>query len=163
MKKLSVLLLLWGLSLCWAQEENFVKETPSGAQVWHQEEHREERAKIENRLRKIEAEINKLKKYRVIISKKENKAMLDNIEKKVEELEKEIRVLKNNNIENKEILKTLKNNLDSLEKKEKSIEEKVVKIENELEETEYSYFYIIAITITLIMIFIGIIGIVENM
>ena len=87
MKKLLVLLLLLlllGLSLCWAQVEDFVKEVPSGAQVWHQEEHKVEREKLEKRLKKIEAEINKLKKAKKNkLITKENKEILDNIERKL--------------------------------------------------------------------------------
>jgi predicted nuclease with TOPRIM domain len=116
-------LLLLGTSfICWAQPEDFVKEVPSGAEVWHQEEHKEERKQIEKRFRNIENELNRLKKmrrYKVIV--KENGVLREKIEK----LEEEVNALKND----MKLMSGLENNFEI---RMRNVEENIKNIENDV-------------------------------
>ncbi|MFZ8847693.1 MAG: hypothetical protein ACO2O4_00400, partial [Minisyncoccia bacterium] len=95
--RLIIGLLLLGTSFCWAQPENFVKEVPSGAEVWHQEEHREERERIEKRFRNIEKQIKQLKRtrgYRIIA--RENRGLrekINKLENEVDKLKKDTQII----------------------------------------------------------------------
>ncbi len=122
-KILAVVALLLGTSfICWAQPENFVKEVPSGAEVWHQEEHRQERKQIEKRFRNIEKQIKQLKRnrgYGIIV--KENRELREKIEK----LENEVDTLKRDT----RIIHGLQNNLEI---RMKNVKEKSKNIENDV-------------------------------
>jgi predicted RNase H-like nuclease (RuvC/YqgF family) len=129
MRKIVVALLLLGTSLiCWAQPEDFVKEVPSGAEVWHQEEHRQERKQIEKRFRNIEKQIKQLKRtrgYRIIV--KENRELREKIKK----LENEVDTLKRDT----QIIHGLQNNFEirmrNVEEKSKNIENDVKRLDKQ--------------------------------
>jgi len=133
------LLLLLGTGfICWAQPEDFVKEVPSGAEVWHQEEHKQERKQIEKRFRNIEKQIKQLKRtrwYRIIV--KENRELRGKIKK----LENEVDTLKRDT----QIIHGLQNNFEirirNIEEKIKNIENDVKEIKSKIteKETEESY------------------------